>query len=151
MRLVYEQPKVIPTGEIEHTEAARAIIVLGHMILVCRGSGENFTHMPGGHIDRNETPEAALLREIAEELGRPVSSYIYATETDHKFVREYDGTLEVQHSYLYKVQLLPVINENRNLSREQSITTEWYAIHELWRANLQPSFYCDLLMKLAAR
>jgi 8-oxo-dGTP diphosphatase len=148
-RILADQPRVVPTGETEHTSAARAIIAVGQMVLLCRGLGENFTHLPGGHLDPGEDPTVGFYREIAEELGRPVHSATLVAEADHRFVRERDGVLEVQHSYVYAVHLVPVVSELSTQGREPWLGFEWWAMPDLWRANLQPPGMVDLIVRYA--
>jgi ADP-ribose pyrophosphatase YjhB (NUDIX family) len=149
VRIVTEKPRVVPTGKVEDTQAARAIIAMGGMVLLCRGISENFCHMPGGHIDPREKPEVALHREIKEEMGRFMTAFALVAETDHEFVREYDGTLERQHSYVYRVNLLPLINEQCQQSKESHLTYQWYMINELWTANLQPPLMVPIIEQFA--
>lgn len=146
-RLVFDKPTKPFNGKIEQTRSSRALISIGPLILVARGYAENFTHVPGGHIDANETPESALHRELTEEIGRPIASYQLVQELDHEFIRNWDGTLEKQHSYIYLVKLYPVITEQGQQSKESKLTYEWHQIHELWRANLQPPEMISIIQR----
>ena len=47
----------------------RAIIRRGNKILVCIGKKSGIYFFPGGHIEYGETAEAALKRELKEELN----------------------------------------------------------------------------------
>jgi ADP-ribose pyrophosphatase YjhB (NUDIX family) len=51
--------------------AARAIVVKDDTLLVIRRNkfGNEYYTLPGGGIDKGETPEQAVLRELAEETG----------------------------------------------------------------------------------
>jgi 8-oxo-dGTP diphosphatase len=52
--------------------AAALVDAAGHVLVAQRPSGSNLAGLwefPGGKIDAGETPEAALVRELAEELG----------------------------------------------------------------------------------
>ena len=133
----------------ESTSAARAIINLGQQILLCRGSAENFTHMPGGHIDLGETPEVALIRELQEEIGISPVSYHLVAEMDHEFIRGYDSVLEKQHSYIYNVKLAPFICELGQFSKEKKLSYEWHWLHQLQEASLQPPEIIPIILKYA--
>ncbi|MGN0100133.1 (deoxy)nucleoside triphosphate pyrophosphohydrolase [Dietzia sp. CH92] len=58
-------------------EVVAAVFVRGGEVLACRRapgkSAPGKWEFPGGKIDDNETPEAALVREVREELGISVS------------------------------------------------------------------------------
>lgn len=147
MRLVYDKPKVTPTGKIEKTEASRALIYIGHTVLLCRGVGENFLHVPGGHIDGKESPEQGLMREINEEMGRSLISYQRLGELDHEYIREYDGTLEKQHSYIFVCKIQPYLNEMGNLSKESHLDTQWYSVGDISRLCVVPLQIHPLIWK----
>jgi len=53
-------------------------IVLIHRIK----NGEEYYAIPGGAIEKKETPDAAVLREIREELGLCLDSYKFIVEVD---------------------------------------------------------------------
>lgn len=148
-RTITATPRVVPSGRTEYTIASRGIIAIGQHVMLCRGSGENFTHIPGGHVNPGEDPLTALHREIAEETGRSIMRAHLVAETDHDFLRERDGIMEVQHSYIYLVRLAPVINERVQHSKEPWLSYEWWMMSDLRRANLQPRFMVDLIIRHA--
>jgi mutator protein MutT len=59
----------------------------------------NKYHLPGGHVEDNETPEEALTRELQEELnakiqvGRPYFTATYDTPTGKSIVIFYQAKL----------------------------------------------------------
>lgn len=62
---------------LPHLEVVAAVFVRSGEVLACRRapgkSAEGQWEFPGGKIDDDETPEAALAREIREELGISIS------------------------------------------------------------------------------
>ena len=55
-------------------EGALVAIYVGRALLVVRSSYRITWNFPGGAVRRGETPEAAALREVAEEIGLIVHS-----------------------------------------------------------------------------
>lgn len=47
--------------------------------------GRVFWNFPGGHIEQNETPEQACIREVREETGYDVSINRLIYKDDQKF------------------------------------------------------------------
>src|SRR3989344_5324044 len=68
---------------------SRAVILDGTRILLCKGKG-NYYCLPGGHVEFGETAEAALRRELMEELGAEVKSAQFIGS--HEKIFEKEGT-----------------------------------------------------------
>ena len=56
------------------TQGSRAIVLHENNTLLVKNIGLNYWSLPGGKIDRGETPEACLFRELGEELSISVSN-----------------------------------------------------------------------------
>lgn len=65
-RIFFRNPKVVVTGLIE--EGGRVLLVLRDI-----EPGRGLWGLPGGYVDWNEHPEAAMVRECEEETGALVS------------------------------------------------------------------------------
>lgn len=55
------------------TRRALGLILRDRQVLVVKLASEKNYSPPGGHIDRGETPEMALRRELNEELGADIN------------------------------------------------------------------------------
>jgi 8-oxo-dGTP diphosphatase len=66
---------------IIHVAAAAIIDAEGRVLLAQRPEGKEMAGMwefPGGKIEPGETPEAAMIREIKEEIGLDICSHCFA-------------------------------------------------------------------------
>lgn len=64
-RIFFRNPKVVATALIE--EAGRVLLVLRDI-----EPGRGLWGLPGGYVDWNEHPEAAVVRECLEETGAQI-------------------------------------------------------------------------------
>ena len=76
------------------TYGARAIILNEANILLVKNINVNHWSLPGGKIDKEETPEECLLRELKEELALSIS------KTDYK-LGEYLSNQEGKRDMVY--------------------------------------------------
>ena len=85
MLLRYNQ---INMSEKKTVKVVAAIIRDGNRILATqRGYGEQKDgwEFPGGKVERNETPEAAIVREIREELNADIEVTGFLTTVEHDY------------------------------------------------------------------
>lgn len=91
------------TNERKHIEVVAAIICDGNRIFATqRGYGEwkDWWEFPGGKMEPGETPEAALQREIREELATEIAVESLLTTVDY----DYPKFHLTMHCYLCKVK-----------------------------------------------
>ena len=82
----------VSTKAIFYTPDSRYVLVM-HMF---RGTDHEKFGLPGGHIDAGEVPDAAMVREIREELGISMLNLQhidFVTHQNGKIVLAYTGTL----------------------------------------------------------
>ncbi len=85
-----------------------------------------------GHIDEDETPEEALIREVKEESGLDVKRY------DLLFEEELDWNwcsygVKVHYWYLYKCEVYGSIKKS-----EEAKTINWYTQEQIKKLKLEP-------------
>ena len=99
-----------PAANLQRREGADALVrdARGRVLLVRRADDGRWA-MPGGWVDPGETPEQAVVREVAEETGLRVSAplllhtkqrptsvhYTFGCELDGGELRTSDESLEV--------------------------------------------------------
>ena len=120
--------KDIPVQRSQSDNPSAAIIVVAAIIhrdgryLICqRRSGDAFGlkwEFPGGKVRDGEAPEAALRRELKEELGSIAAIGPLALKARHKY-REMDREVELLF-YLASLETAPL----QNFSFEQIVWAE---------------------------
>ena len=111
------------------------------IVLIKKGRGgyKGKLDLPGGGIEDNENPVAALKREIDEEVGTIVTDYQLIDAVANKFTWLMEENIfeELHHIgiiYLAKIQG----NIKREADGHDSLGSEWYKIDELEKENLTP-------------
>lgn len=74
MKLLFDMDKkdYNPDGKVFSRPSARAIIVKDGNVLLIHSAKYDYYKFPGGGIEKGESPEEALVREVAEESGYKV-------------------------------------------------------------------------------
>lgn len=100
----------------------------GRILAAQRGPGKalpGLWEFPGGKIEEGESAEAALQRELAEELKVDVEVGSYLTTTDY----EYDfGTVSLATYFVTLTDSEPVLTEHvaiRWLNRQELFEVDW--------------------------
>ena len=77
--------------------SVRAVIFINDKVLLIKRRDIPVWEIPGGAIDKNETPEEAILREIKEETG-------IETQIDRKVALFSSNSFFLKPVYLYKIK-----------------------------------------------
>ena len=119
------------------------------LIKKARGGYKGMLDIPGGGIEHDESPDAALKRELMEEAGVTVTDFkiITVTSRTFKWQMEEDLIEDLHHiGILYKVEVLED-NVKQEADGIDSNGCNFYKISELDKKQLTP-FTIDGLKKL---
>ena len=124
---------------------ARGVIIKSDYILVAHEIGSSNTFLPGGHIEIGESVEAALTREIFEEIGQEAIVGKYLGAVEHRWDDSGGTNFEINHLFALDV---PGISPMENpLSREEHLEFYWVRLRELREHSLLPEKIMELLIE----
>ncbi|MEV4129315.1 NUDIX domain-containing protein [Nocardia sp. NPDC049707] len=117
----------------------RAAIRDGDRLLVAREHGKQWAFLPGGHIEPGESVEAALVREIAEELGARAKILGLVAVVEHGYIDDN----EITHHEINLVFDAELADEAS--SQEAHLEFQWIPTAELPTTDLRPSAMKDFI------
>ncbi|MFZ5932562.1 MAG: NUDIX hydrolase [Patescibacteria group bacterium] len=94
--------------------------------------------IPGGKIEQGETAEEAMKREVREELGIDVKSFVFLDTFE-------DVTLSNNYYVFHAFLVLEYEGELKNQEPEKS-NVYWVPVHEAWDALKLASSRCLLCL-----
>ena len=115
----------------------RGVCVKEGRLLVCQSQGSGNTYLPGGHVEWREKAEAALKREIEEELGVQSAVREFLGSVEHTFMQK--GRRHCEINLMFRMEI-PALSPDRDpLSCEEWISFTWIPLSSLGRYHLEPS------------
>ncbi|MFQ6394167.1 NUDIX domain-containing protein [Nocardia sp. KC 131] len=112
---------------------ARALIRDDNRVLVARKRGKRWAFLPGGHVDPGEPVEAALVRELAEELGTTSRIVRFIGVVEHGYVDD-DGNARHEVNLIFGAEL-----DDIPVSQEEHLEFDWLPMDQIATADLRPS------------
>src|SRR5512137_856683 len=116
---------------------ARGIIFINGKVLLAHQKGADNTFLPGGHIEIGEKAEAALLREIAEEIGENVTVRQFIGAVECVFAESDQENHEID--LIFEVNSPNFDPEKSPLSLESHLEFFWAKPEELIKNKLLPT------------
>jgi len=119
--------------------AARAIILDGDSMLLIYSPSCDEYKVPGGGVERNESMEAALVREVREETGAVVNRIVSKVGQVIEFDRPKERQLELftmrSSYYLVTVEAEQLEQKLDAYESELGFTPRWVKVDEAIRRN----------------
>lgn len=132
MNLLFDMDKkdYNPDGKVFSRTSVRAVIVKDGKVLLMHSQKYDYYKFPGGGIEKGETPEAALIREVAEEAGCKVipASIREFGEVMRRQKDSYDeSAIFEQPNYYYfcDIEDEPVSQNLDDYEKEEGFTPVW--------------------------
>ncbi|PAE14993.1 hypothetical protein CHH91_16205 [Virgibacillus sp. 7505] len=116
----------------EFHRLARAVIRKGDSILLAKAEGWQNSFLPGGHVEIGEGAEAALLRELQEELGVKGKINSFLGDFEHSW--QYEDIVHFELTHVFET----VIDEEQIESQEPHLRFFWATPEEFEELDLQP-------------
>lgn len=119
----------------------RAVVRRDGRLLLARERSTSWLFLPGGHIEPGERVEAALLREIAEELGTAASIVRFLGVVENGYA-DPDGTPHHELNLVFEVMLA----DPEPAGQEGHLDFHWLPLDLLADADVRPAALRDALL-----
>lgn len=111
---------------------ARAVIRRDSQLLVARQRTKSWSFLPGGHVEPGERVEAAVVRELGEELGTEATIVGFVGAVEHGYIE--DGTTHHEINLVFEV----AITDTEPTSQEDHLEFHWLPLDQLAEADVRP-------------
>lgn len=111
---------------------ARAVIRRDGQLLLAKQRTKSWSFLPGGHVEPGEPVEAALVREIAEELGAEATIASFVGVVEHGYVE--DGMTHHELNLVFEV----AIADTEPASKEDHLEFHWLPFSQLADTDVRP-------------
>lgn len=110
---------------------ARGVLIRESQLLVCENVKSKYLFLPGGHVEFGESVEIALIREMMEESGRPVSVGRFMGIFEASFQQAREGKAAKRHHEVNLIYEMTTEDDVPIASIESKIAFRWIPIDDL--------------------
>lgn len=119
------------------------IVMDAGRVLLHKAGQDDFWNLPGGRVEMNEATEAAIVREMMEELGIYVEVQRLAFVSEDFF--DYEGQKFHEIGFYYVIALPEAHKlysqiEFKGLEDNGKLTFRWFSLDELEHMEVYPVF-----------
>lgn len=119
------------------------IVMDAGRVLLHKAGQDDFWNLPGGRVEMNEATEAAIVREMMEELGIHVEVQRLAFVNEDFF--DYNGLMFHEIGFYYIIALPEAHKlyseiEVKGLEDNGKLTFRWFSLDELEHMEVYPVF-----------
>jgi 8-oxo-dGTP diphosphatase len=115
-------------------------------LLLVKTKGTDYSFLPGGHIEFCEKAEAALLREVKEELGKSAKIIKFLGAIEHQWLDDDVNNHEVNS--LFRIDIDGLGPNGTPLSQEAQLQFFWVNISDIESHNVRPASVVGLVKNL---
>lgn len=116
---------------------ARAVIVENDHVFLCQKVDRDISYLPGGHVERDESARASLLREFKEEFWGKGEIGVFLGTVEHAYTKQ-NGKSYHEINLIFAARLLNLSYPQVPQVRESDLTFRWHPLAALRAAALEP-------------
>lgn len=134
-------PRLNDIDDCLYRVAIRALIVKNNKVLLVKEALDNWWAFPGGGVGHGETAEAALIRELEEELGVSASAVSTNLEIAHYSIGSVVNAVPRMNLYFKVSTQEELLKKSSEVER-----WSWFTKDDFLKVGTHPSYNKDDLV-----